>query len=68
MEQNITGLVFRLLPRYSVPVMVFPITNCPYRGVKLNMFWEKHEVLIGEFSTFTIKSLQNNTYNAKLVS
>ena len=42
---------------------VFSSTNCPYRGVKVTCFGKSVKVLIGEFTTFTIKSLQNNTSN-----
>ena len=50
-----------------VPVAVFrvfPSTNCLYLGVKVTCFGKSVKILTGEFSTFTIKSLQNNTSNA----
>ena len=43
---------------------VFPSTNCPCRGVKVTYFGQSVKVLTGQFSTFTIKSLQYNTSNA----
>ena len=43
---------------------VFPSTNCSYHGVKVTCFGKSVKILSGEFSTFTIKSLQNNTSNA----
>ena len=43
---------------------VFLSTNCPYRGVKVPCFGKRVKVLTGEFSAFTIKSLQDNTTNA----
>ena len=43
---------------------VFPNTNCPYHDVKVTCFGKSVKVLTGEFSTFTIKSLQINTSNA----
>ena len=43
---------------------LFPCTKCPYHGVKVTCFGKSVNVLTGEFSTFTIKSLQNNTSNA----
>ena len=45
-------------------VKVFPSANCPYHGVKVTFFGKSAKVLTGEFSTFTIKSLQNNTSDA----
>ena len=49
-----------------VPVAVFkvfPSTNSPYLGVKVTCFGKSVTFLTGEFSIFTIKSLQNNTSN-----
>ena len=37
---------------------VFPSTNCLYRGVKETCFRKSVRVFTGEFSAFTIKSLQ----------
>ena len=45
-------------------LMVFPSTNCPYRVVKVTRFGKSVNVHSGLFSTFTVKSLQNNTSNA----
>ena len=42
---------------------VFPSINCPNRGVK-DVLVKSLKVPTGEFSAFTIKSLQNNTSHA----
>ena len=47
----------------ALRVKVFPSNDCPYRGVKVTCFGKSVTVLKREFSTFAIKSLQNNTYN-----
>ena len=41
---------------------VFPSTNCPYHGVKIACLGISVKSLTREFSTFALKSLQNNTY------
>ena len=43
---------------------VFPSSNCPYHGVKVKCYGKKSiQVPTREFSTFTIKSVQRNTYD-----
>ena len=48
---------------YSL-IKVFSSTNCPYHGMKVTCFGKSMKVFTGALSSFTIKSLQNNTYNA----
>ena len=48
---------------YSL-IKVFSSTNCPYHGMKVTCFGKSVKVFTGALSSFTIKSLQNDTYNA----
>ena len=43
---------------------VFPYTDYPYHGGKVTCFGKSVKSLTREFSTFVIKCLQNDTYNA----
>ena len=54
------------LIRHIFIFKVFPSTICPYHGVKVHVtcFRISVKVPTGEFPTFTIESLQNNTSNA----
>ena len=52
----VTDLRIRI---FFIIYKVFPCTNCPYHGGKVTYFGKSVKVLTGEFSIFTIKSVQN---------
>ena len=56
--------ILTISPKYfKFIIKVFPSTNCFHRGEKDTCFGKSVKVLTREFQTFTIKSLQYNTYN-----
>ena len=69
MAWNISSLFPFLALNFGHTDSEFPSTNCPYRGVKATCFGKSVKVLTGDLFLFyiSIKSLQNNVYNAIVI-